>query len=86
MTVPLFARGHRLRQDKVRGRWVILAPERVFEPDEIAVEVLLLVDGVRTEDEIVDRLAEKFTAPREAIATDVSAMLDDLRARQVLAV
>jgi pyrroloquinoline quinone biosynthesis protein D len=86
MTVPLFARGHRLRQDKVRGRWVILAPERVFEPDEIAVEVLLLVDGVRTEDEIVDRLAEKFTAPREAIATDVSALLDDLRARQVLAV
>lgn len=86
MTVPLFARGHRLRQDKVRGRWVILAPERVFEPDAIAVEVLLLVDGVRTEDEIVDRLAEKFTAPREAIATDVSAMLDDLRARQVLAV
>lgn len=85
MTVPRFARGHRLHRDKVRQRWIILAPERVFEPDEIAVEVLLLVDGARTTAEIVDLLAEKFTAPRDAIDVDVTAMLADLRARQVLA-
>lgn len=83
--VPQFARGHRLHQDKARKRWVILAPERVFEPDEIAVEVLLLVDGVRTIDQIVDTLAEKFAAPREAIKVDVAAMLADLHDRQVLA-
>ena len=83
--VPQFARGHRLHQDKVRKRWVILAPERVFELDEIAVEVLLLVDGVRTIDQIVDTLAEKFAAPREAIEVDVAAMLADLHERQVLA-
>lgn len=83
--VPQFARGHRLREDKARGRWVILAPERVFEPDDIAVEVLQLVDGVRTLDEIVDALAAKFAAPRDAIAADVTVMLADLRERQVLA-
>ncbi len=83
--VPQFGRGHRLHQDKVRKRWVILAPERVFELDEIAVEVLLLVDGVRTIDQIVDTLAEKFAAPREAIEVDVAAMLADLHERQVLA-
>ncbi len=83
--VPQFARGHRLREDKARGRWVILAPERVFEPDDIATEVLLLVDGVRTFDEIVDALAAKFAAPRDAIAADVTVMLADLRERQVLA-
>ena len=82
--VPQFARGYRLREDKARGRWVILAPERVFEPDEIAVEVLLLVDGVRTLDAIVDALAVKFAAPREAIEADVTVMLADLRERQVL--
>lgn len=82
--VPQFARGHRLRHDPVRDRWVILAPERVFEPDEIAVEVLCLVDGVRTVDQIVDTLAVKFDAPRNAIETDVIALLAGLRERQVI--
>jgi len=84
-SVPKFARGHRLREDKVRGRWVILAPERVFELDDIAVEVLRLVDGQRTLDAISDALAEKFAAPRQAIAGDVTDMLADLHRRQVIA-
>ena len=72
--VPRFAPGHRLREDKVRGRWVILAPERLFEPDDIAIEVLRLVDGARTLDVIVDMLAVKFDAPREAIASSLTEM------------
>lgn len=84
-SVPKLARGHRLREDKVRGRWVILAPERLFEPDEIALEVLKLVDGVRNLSTIVDTLAAKFNAPREAIDTDVTAMLAELQERQVIA-
>ena len=47
-------------------------------PDEIAVEVLQLCDGVRDVAAIVDQLAEKYNAEREAIATDVIAMLQDL--------
>jgi pyrroloquinoline quinone biosynthesis protein D len=77
-SVPAFNRGFRLRHDAVRDAWVVLAPERLFLLDEPAVEVLKLVDGVRTVPDIVDALAARFDAPREAIAADVEAMLQDL--------
>lgn len=76
--VPSFNRGFRLRHDQVRGAWVVLAPERLFLLDEPAVEVLKLVDGARTVPAIVDELAVKYDAPRELIAADVQAMLQDL--------
>lgn len=79
--IPAFRRGVRLRFDTVRGAWVLLAPEKLFMPDEIAVEILHLVDGHRSIDAIVDELATRFTAPRDQIATDVFATLDDLAAR-----
>ena len=75
---PVLARHARLKFDETRQVWVILAPERVLAPDEIAIEVLQLCDGVRSVAEMVDQLAEKYAAPREAIATDVVAMLQDL--------
>ncbi len=81
---PRFAPGVRLHEDKARGRWIIMAPELMFIPDEIALEVLNLVDGVRDEAAIVAALAEKFAAPAEVIAADVRVMLDDLQARGVL--
>ncbi len=77
-TAPAFNRGFRMRFDEVRQSWVVLAPERLFLLDEQAVEILKLVDGVRTLGEIVDTLAARYAAPREAIDTDVSAMLRDL--------
>ena len=57
---------------------MILAPERVLAPDDIAVEVLQLCDGARNVDAVVDLLAAKYAADRAAIATDVIAMLQDL--------
>jgi pyrroloquinoline quinone biosynthesis protein D len=75
---PKLPRHARLKFDETRQVWVILAPERVLAPDEIAVEVLQLCDGVRSIAEMVDQLAEKYAAPRDAIATDVIAMLQDL--------
>jgi pyrroloquinoline quinone biosynthesis protein D len=68
----------RLKFDDTRKVWVILAPERVLAPDEIAVEVLKLCDGVRSVADVVDQLAAKYAAPREAISVDVIAMLQDL--------
>jgi len=68
----------RLKFDETRKVWVILAPERILAPDEIAVEVLQLCDGVRSVSDMVDQLVAKYAAPREAIATDVLAMLQDL--------
>ena len=68
----------RLKFDETRQVWVILAPERVLAPDEIAVEVLQLCDGVRSVGGMADQLAAKYAAPREAILTDVIGMLQDL--------
>ena len=75
---PVLPRHAKLRFDETRQRWVILAPERVLAPDEIAVEVLQLCDGARNVDAVVDLLAAKYAADRAAIATDVIAMLQDL--------
>ena len=74
---PVLPRHAKLKFDETRQVWVILAPERVLAPDEIAVEVLKLCDGVSVA-EIADQLAAKYAAPREAILTDVIAMLQDL--------
>jgi pyrroloquinoline quinone biosynthesis protein D len=76
--VPTFATGVRFRFDGVRGAWVVLAPERLFLPDEPAVEILKLVDGVRRLDQIIDDLAARFNAPRAVLAADVGTMLSDL--------
>jgi pyrroloquinoline quinone biosynthesis protein D len=75
---PILARHAKLKFDETRQVWVILAPERVLAPDETAVEVLRLCDGVRDVAAVIDELAAKYAAPREAILTDVVAMLQDL--------
>jgi pyrroloquinoline quinone biosynthesis protein D len=75
---PVLPRHARLKFDETRQVWVILAPERVLAPDEIAVEVLQLCDGARSVADMIDQLAAKYAAKRSAIATDVIAMLQDL--------
>jgi pyrroloquinoline quinone biosynthesis protein D len=75
---PVLPRHARLKFDETRQRWVILAPERVLAPDDIAVKVLQLCDGVRNVEQIIDQLAEKYTADRSTISADVIAMLQDL--------
>lgn len=76
--VPRFGAGAKFRFDKVRDAWVLLAPERLFQPDETAVEILKLIDGVRNMGVIADLLAARFNAPRDLILTDVLALLQDL--------
>jgi pyrroloquinoline quinone biosynthesis protein D len=75
---PVLPRHAKLKFDETRQVWVILAPERVLAPDEIAVEVLRLCDGLRSVEGIIDQLAVKYTAERGAISADVIAMLQDL--------
>ncbi len=82
--VPRLARGHRLQEDRARGQWVVLGPERMFVPDETALEVLRLLDGARSLDAIVDELAERFDAPRAEIAEDVRALLQELAEKGVV--
>jgi pyrroloquinoline quinone biosynthesis protein D len=79
--VPRLARGVKLREDAARGRWVLLAPERMLVPDETALEVLRMLDGVRSVDALVGELAARYAAPREEIAGDVAELLRDLAER-----
>ncbi|MBY0335126.1 MAG: pyrroloquinoline quinone biosynthesis peptide chaperone PqqD [Acetobacteraceae bacterium] len=85
MTPIRFAPGVRLHHDRARDRWVVMAPERMFVPDDTALEVLRLVDGARDEAAIVEALAARFDAPRAVIAADVGAMLADLAEKGVFA-
>ena len=79
MTLARLPRKHaKLKYDETRKVWVILAPERVLAPDEIAVEVLQFCNGERTVGDVADLLAAKYAAPRDAILTDVMTMLQDL--------
>lgn len=75
---PILPRHVKLRFDKTRDRWIILAPERVLVPDDISVEVLQLCDGVRRISDIVAVLAEKYEADPDLIQTDCLALLQDL--------
>ena len=68
----------KLRHDAGRGRWILLAPERVLTPDQTAVAVLKLCDGNRTVDEIVTVLAEEYSASAEVIRADVLDLLQGL--------
>jgi len=79
--VPRLARGIKLRFDEIRESWIVLAPERIMVPDETALSVLQLVDGMRDFAAIIAELAKKFDAPAEEITEDVKELLNDLRAR-----
>jgi pyrroloquinoline quinone biosynthesis protein D len=68
----------KLRHDAGRGRWVLLAPERILSPDQTAVAVLQLCDGKRTVEEIAATLAKEYSAPVEVIAADVQELLQGM--------
>jgi pyrroloquinoline quinone biosynthesis protein D len=74
----------KLRHDAGRGKWLILAPERIFEPDDIAVEVLKLCDGEKSVADIAETLAKEYNAPTEEVLNDIIAMLQDLTDKGVV--
>ncbi|MDQ0467109.1 pyrroloquinoline quinone biosynthesis protein D [Labrys wisconsinensis] len=82
--VPRLPRGVKLRFDDVRGKHILLAPERAFNVDEVAAAIIGLVDGSRSVSAIIDALAERYAEKREVIEKDVVAMLDDLVVKRVV--
>jgi pyrroloquinoline quinone biosynthesis protein D len=82
--VPALPRGVRLRFDESRRQWFLLGPERVFEPDETALEILQRVDGTRTIEAIAGELAISFDADRDEIASDVMAFLRGLADQRMI--
>jgi pyrroloquinoline quinone biosynthesis protein D len=77
--IPKLPRHAKLRFDQARKKWIINAPERVFELDEIAAEIMQLVDGKSSIIGIVDTLVKKFEgASKDVVKKDVLSMLQPL--------
>lgn len=81
---PRLAKGVRMREDKVRGRTVLLAPERTVALDDTGIAILNELDGKNTLRQVIDTLAETYDAPADVIENDVIAFLDDLGDRRFL--
>ena len=78
-------RGVRLRHDRERDCWTLMAPERVIVLDEIAHQVIVDIvesDGLLAG--VIDRLSQLFDAPRDEIASDVIEMLQPFVDKQLI--
>ena len=84
--VPVIPRGVRMHEDRVRDIWVLLAPERTVTLDPIGQAILSEVDGKRSLAEIAARLAARYDAPAEQVATDAAEFLGGLMDRRFMEV
>ena len=76
---PKLATGVRLHRDKVREQDVLLFPEGALVLNDTALEVLGLVDGERTLDDIAAVLSERYDGAD--VKDDVSELLDGVGER-----
>lgn len=76
-SVPALRRHVRIRFDPVRRATAVLAPESVFWPNEIGLDILRRCDGRSTVAAIVADLAAEYDAGEEEVAADVVAFLQD---------
>ena len=81
---PRLPHGVRLVHSEAQGGWVLLAPERVFKADAIAVEIVKRCTGEATFGAIIDDLVKTYAAPREKILADVTALLRGLADKRLL--
>ena len=81
---PRLSRKARVQPDPRDGRPVLLSPERGLRLGDTAAAIVALCDGTREVDAIIDELTSRYGAPRDVIARDVEALLDDLHARALL--
>jgi pyrroloquinoline quinone biosynthesis protein D len=74
----------RLQFNEARGQWIVLTPERVLMPNEIAVSILKLCDGKTSVEAIAETLARDYQAPRDVVEADVLEMLKDLAEKGIV--
>lgn len=84
LAVVVIPRGVRLHEDKVRDKWVLLAPERTIELDQIGLAILTEIDGARSFADVVAVLAAKYAAPVDQITDDVATFITGLTDRRIL--
>ncbi|APP74949.1 pyrroloquinoline quinone biosynthesis peptide chaperone PqqD [Xanthomonas vesicatoria] len=83
---PALRAGVRLQHDRARDQWVLLAPERVVELDEIALVVAQRFDGARSLAQIAQELAADFDADAAEIEVDVIELTTTLHQKRLLRV
>lgn len=84
--IPVIPRGVRLHWDRVREKWVLLAPERAVALDPIGHAILTEIDGIRSFGAITADLAAKYNAPPDQIAGDAGEFIRGLMNRRILEV
>ncbi|MDD9911325.1 MAG: pyrroloquinoline quinone biosynthesis peptide chaperone PqqD [Ahrensia sp.] len=83
-SVLRLARGVKMRQDDVRQRTVLLAPERTVALDETGIAILSRLNGEASLDTIAAGLARSYNAPHSVILKDATTFLQDLADRRFL--
>lgn len=73
-STPCFARGVRF-QRAADGSAVLLVPEGIATLTETAAAVAELIDGSRSEGDIVAALSERYDAPAATLEADVRELL-----------
>ncbi len=81
---PRLPHGVRLVHNEAHGGWVLLAPERVFKADTIAVEIIKRCNGEASVREMIDDFVRIYSAPRDKIAADVTMLLSTLAQKKLL--
>jgi pyrroloquinoline quinone biosynthesis protein D len=74
---PSLPKHVRIQFDPLRQAFAVLAPEKVFWPNEISLDILRRCDGRSTVDAIVADLASDYDAPAEDVKTDVTDFLQE---------
>ena len=75
LALPSWAR---LKFCDIRGRWILLVPERVLYPCPQTVEVLQRLAAPTRFADIVGAMAEEYDAPPDVIAEDLAPILGNL--------
>lgn len=74
---PSFYPHVRLRYESVRRKYALLSPEKVFWPNDIALDIIKRCDGQLSVHEISTQLADEYDAPLSDVETDVLAFLQE---------
>lgn len=85
-SVVVLAPKVRLREDRITGRTVLLAPERGLELNASAAAILRALDGSRTVRGIAAALAAVYDTTSERIESEAIALLSALAERALVKV
>ena len=83
-SIPKLSNHIKLHHDKVRGQWVLLAPERVLELVGPAADIIKQCNGVNSVEEIINLMCSEYNASRDEIQSDVIEMLQLLLDKKFL--